>query len=281
MMDAFRQFLDSSEGQQAMRDVFGSGGEGAAGSADPAQLFSQLEALSRQMGALGTGAPLPEEGAAPRGVASPAQPQQQPQAQQPPASLNDALNEALRALSGGPSGAMPAAMPAGMGGGAGVGAEDAAMFAELMRQMGMSAGDADASFMQELLQGLPAGAGGGAVDEKQAAAQMEAFAQNMLGKLATREMLLQPVGDMVARYPAYLSGPARSLPDAERERYAKQFAALQRLLEELRKEPEDKARVFALLNDVFDLGDPPAEIMPASPVDREELRKVQESCPVS
>lgn len=87
----------------------------------------------------------------------------------------------------------------------------------------------------------------------------------MMSQLMTREILEEPMGELSAKYPAYLANPPSEVSGEDLEKYRKQKVIVDKILAVFKKEgysdERDGKEVAGLVGEMQDLGGPPSQIM--------------------
>jgi len=109
--------------------------------------------------------------------------------------------------------------------------------------------------------------GGGSSASEQAAGDdtaMEGLLDQLVGQLLSKDVMLEPIKHLHAEFPKYLASHASSISAEELQRYQKQQALVERILEAYEETPADTDKVATLMQQMQACGAPPAEI--AGPV---------------
>ncbi|KAK9840750.1 hypothetical protein WJX81_002254 [Elliptochloris bilobata] len=87
------------------------------------------------------------------------------------------------------------------------------------------------------------------------------MADFMLHQLLSKEVLLQPMMDIGAKYPAWLDAHRAELPPAELARYEAQQRYIARIVAVYQRDPDNFAELFSLIQQMQACGQPPQEIV--------------------
>jgi peroxin-19 len=87
----------------------------------------------------------------------------------------------------------------------------------------------------------------------------------MMAQLMTKEVLEEPMGELAAKYPAYLADPPKDISKEDMDKYRKQSDLVKRIVAIFGKsgysDAQDGKEVARLVGEMQDLGGPPKEVM--------------------
>ncbi|KAJ1977881.1 Peroxisome chaperone and import receptor [Dimargaris cristalligena] len=97
----------------------------------------------------------------------------------------------------------------------------------------------------------------------------EKMMEGILEQIMTKDVLFEPMKELAERYPAWLESHRETLPAAEYEQYAKQYAYVKEIVafynapdyEAQSQSEAGQGRIVALMKDMQDCGQPPKEIL--------------------
>ncbi|KNE70133.1 hypothetical protein AMAG_15110 [Allomyces macrogynus ATCC 38327] len=93
--------------------------------------------------------------------------------------------------------------------------------------------------------------------------EFESVLEGMMESLMSKDILHEPLKDLAAKYPAYLEANKSALPADEYAKYEKQYALITEIcvIYDAGREEEEAKKIVALMTEVQDLGQPPAELL--------------------
>ncbi|KAJ3359953.1 hypothetical protein GGF32_008856 [Allomyces javanicus] len=93
--------------------------------------------------------------------------------------------------------------------------------------------------------------------------EFESVLEGMMESLMSKDILHEPLKDLAAKYPAYLEANKATLPADEYAKYEKQYALITEIcvIYDAGREEEEAKKIVALMTEVQDLGQPPAELL--------------------
>lgn len=86
---------------------------------------------------------------------------------------------------------------------------------------------------------------------------MEDLADNLLGEFLNKEILYEPLKEAKTAYEDYFKEKGDTLPAGEKSNYEKQYSLLMKIVEVLDNEPENKAKLTSLFEEMQENGTPP------------------------
>ncbi|KAI9168231.1 Peroxisome chaperone and import receptor [Blastocladiella emersonii ATCC 22665] len=182
--------------------------------------------------------------------------------------MHRAMEEMLRAMEGGnaASGSAPAKQPT-------VPAADVKSFQDRIKQTMSKLEESDATASAS--QTTP-GAGGEDMDSLVAemmkqmeslteSGEFESVLEGMMESLLSKDLLQEPLRDLADKYPAYLAANKDTLTPEEMRKYTKQQDLIAQILAVYEagedEQPEGAKKVVALMTEIQELGQPPAELL--------------------
>lgn len=88
-----------------------------------------------------------------------------------------------------------------------------------------------------------------------------AVLEGMMKQLLTKDLMYTPMKQICEKFPGWLARNRSSLPKPEYEKFGKQYQCFQQLVMTYETDPDNFSRITALMQDLQEYGNPPAEII--------------------
>jgi peroxin-19 len=90
---------------------------------------------------------------------------------------------------------------------------------------------------------------------------MDFFVETMMQQLLSKEILHEPMKDIVEKYPKWLEDNNDKICKEEYERYDKQFELMKKLIEVYDNDPENMTKIFDIMQNMLECGQPPSDLV--------------------
>uniref|UniRef100_A0A0D9YW03 trehalose-phosphatase n=1 Tax=Oryza glumipatula TaxID=40148 RepID=A0A0D9YW03_9ORYZ len=98
-------------------------------------------------------------------------------------------------------------------------------------------------------------------EEFAGAQDMDSIVETMMQQLLSKEILHEPMKDIVEKYPKWLEENKSKISKEEYERYNNQLELMMKLNEVYEKEPENMAKIFEIMQNMQECGQPPSDLV--------------------
>uniref|UniRef100_A0A453P8E7 Uncharacterized protein n=1 Tax=Aegilops tauschii subsp. strangulata TaxID=200361 RepID=A0A453P8E7_AEGTS len=90
---------------------------------------------------------------------------------------------------------------------------------------------------------------------------MDSIVETMMKQLLSKEILYEPMKDIVEKYPKWLEDNKSKISKEEYERYGNQLELMLKLNEVYEHEPENMSKVFEIMQNMQECGQPPSDLV--------------------
>ncbi|WVZ74331.1 hypothetical protein U9M48_022529 [Paspalum notatum var. saurae] len=98
-------------------------------------------------------------------------------------------------------------------------------------------------------------------EEFAGAQDMDSIVETMMQQLLSKEILHEPMKDIVEKYPKWLEDNKDKISKEEYERYNNQLALMVKLTEVYENEPENMTKIFDIMQNMQECGQPPSDLV--------------------
>ncbi|VAI59253.1 unnamed protein product [Triticum turgidum subsp. durum] len=98
-------------------------------------------------------------------------------------------------------------------------------------------------------------------EEFAGAQDMDSIVETMMKQLLSKEILYEPMKDIVEKYPKWLEDNKSKISKEEYERYSNQLELMLKLNEVYEHEPENMSKVFEIMQNMQECGQPPSDLV--------------------
>uniref|UniRef100_A0A453P8I5 Uncharacterized protein n=2 Tax=Aegilops tauschii subsp. strangulata TaxID=200361 RepID=A0A453P8I5_AEGTS len=98
-------------------------------------------------------------------------------------------------------------------------------------------------------------------EEFAGAQDMDSIVETMMKQLLSKEILYEPMKDIVEKYPKWLEDNKSKISKEEYERYGNQLELMLKLNEVYEHEPENMSKVFEIMQNMQECGQPPSDLV--------------------
>uniref|UniRef100_A0A0D9VJ52 Uncharacterized protein n=1 Tax=Leersia perrieri TaxID=77586 RepID=A0A0D9VJ52_9ORYZ len=98
-------------------------------------------------------------------------------------------------------------------------------------------------------------------EEFAGAQDMDSIVETMMQQLLSKEILYEPMKDIVEKYPKWLEENKSKISKEEYERYNKQLGLMMKLNEVYEKDPENMTKIFEIMQNMQECGQPPSDLV--------------------
>jgi len=90
---------------------------------------------------------------------------------------------------------------------------------------------------------------------------MDSIVQTMMQQLLSKEILHEPMKDIVEKYPKWLEDNKDKISKEEYERYNNQLELMVKLIEVYENDPENMTKIFDIMQNMQECGQPPSDLV--------------------
>ena len=90
---------------------------------------------------------------------------------------------------------------------------------------------------------------------------MDSIVQTMMQQLLSKEILHEPMKDIVEKYPKCLEDNKDKISKEEYERYNNQLELMVKLIEVYENDPENMTKIFDIMQNMQECGQPPSDLV--------------------
>ncbi|KAG2652838.1 peroxisome biogenesis protein 19-1-like isoform X2 [Panicum virgatum] len=98
-------------------------------------------------------------------------------------------------------------------------------------------------------------------EEFAGAQDMDSIVQTMMQQLLSKEILHEPMKDIVEKYPKWLEDNKDKISKEEYERYNNQLELMVKLIEVYENDPENMTKIFDIMQNMQECGQPPSDLV--------------------
>ncbi|GJM86364.1 hypothetical protein PR202_ga02217 [Eleusine coracana subsp. coracana] len=98
-------------------------------------------------------------------------------------------------------------------------------------------------------------------EEFAGAQDMDSIVETMMQQLLSKEILHEPMKDIVEKYPKWLEDNKDKISKEEYERYNKQLELMKSLIEVYENDPENMTKIFDIMQNMQECGQPPSDLV--------------------
>ncbi|KAF0922111.1 hypothetical protein E2562_024682 [Oryza meyeriana var. granulata] len=98
-------------------------------------------------------------------------------------------------------------------------------------------------------------------EEFAGAQDMDSIVETMMQQLLSKEILHEPMKDIVEKYPKWLEDNKSKINKEEYERYSNQLELMMKLNEVYENEPENMTKIFEIMQNMQECGQPPSDLV--------------------
>ncbi|KAG8071727.1 hypothetical protein GUJ93_ZPchr0006g42397 [Zizania palustris] len=98
-------------------------------------------------------------------------------------------------------------------------------------------------------------------EEFAGAQDMESIVETMMQQLLSKEILYEPMKDIVEKYPKWLEDNKSKISKEEYERYQNQLELMLKLNEVYENEPGNMSKIFEIMQNMQECGQPPSDLV--------------------
>ncbi|TVU28936.1 hypothetical protein EJB05_20474 [Eragrostis curvula] len=130
---------------------------------------------------------------------------------------------------------------------------------------------------REAVRGLETATGGGGIpgldddammeefvkqfEEFAGAQDMDSIVETMMQQLLSKEILHEPMKDIVEKYPKWLEDNKDKISKEEYDRYNKQLELMTKLIAVYENDPENMTKIFDIMQNMQECGQPPSDLV--------------------
>ncbi|XP_047077692.1 peroxisome biogenesis protein 19-1-like [Lolium rigidum] len=93
------------------------------------------------------------------------------------------------------------------------------------------------------------------------AQDMDSIVETMMKQLLSKEILHEPMKDIVEKYPQWLEDNKSKISKEDFERYSNQLELMLKLNEVYEHEPENMSKIFEIMQNMQECGQPPSDLV--------------------
>jgi peroxin-19 len=90
---------------------------------------------------------------------------------------------------------------------------------------------------------------------------MDSIVETMMQQLLSKEILHEPMKDIVEKYPKWLEDNKDKISKEEYGRYNNQLELMVKLIEVYENDPENMTRIFDIMQNMQECGQPPSDLV--------------------
>lgn len=90
---------------------------------------------------------------------------------------------------------------------------------------------------------------------------MDSIVETMMQQLLSKEILHEPMKDIVEKYPKWLEDNKDKISKEEYERFNHQLELMMKLNEVYENEPENMSKIFEIMQNMQECGQPPSDLV--------------------
>jgi peroxin-19 len=90
---------------------------------------------------------------------------------------------------------------------------------------------------------------------------MDSIVETMMKQLLSKEILHEPMKDIVEKYPQWLEDNKSKISKEDFERYSNQLELMLKLNEVYEHEPENMSKIFEIMQNMQECGQPPSDLV--------------------
>lgn len=90
---------------------------------------------------------------------------------------------------------------------------------------------------------------------------MDSIVETMMQQLLSKEILHEPMKDIVEKYPKWLEDNKDKISKEEYERYNNQLELMVKLIEVYENDPENMTKIFDIMQSMQECGQPPSDLV--------------------
>ncbi|KAJ1280296.1 hypothetical protein BS78_04G220700 [Paspalum vaginatum] len=98
-------------------------------------------------------------------------------------------------------------------------------------------------------------------EEFAGAQDMDSIVETMMQQLLSKEILHEPMKDIVEKYPKWLEDNKDKISKEEYERYSNQLDFMVKLIEVYENDPENMTKIFDIMQNMQECGQPPSDLV--------------------
>ncbi|KQK00638.1 peroxisome biogenesis protein 19-1 isoform X2 [Brachypodium distachyon] len=98
-------------------------------------------------------------------------------------------------------------------------------------------------------------------EEFAGAQDMDSIVEKMMKQLLSKEILHEPMKDIVEKYPKWLEDNKSKISKEEHERYSNQLELMLKLNDVYEHEPENMSKIFEIMQNMQECGQPPSDLV--------------------
>ncbi|XP_006647636.2 peroxisome biogenesis protein 19-1-like [Oryza brachyantha] len=98
-------------------------------------------------------------------------------------------------------------------------------------------------------------------EEFAGAQDMDSIVETMMQQLLSKEILHEPMKDIVEKYPKWLEDNKSKISKEEYERYNNQLGLMMKLNDVYENEPENMTKIFEIMQNMQECGQPPSDLV--------------------
>ncbi|CAL4886260.1 unnamed protein product [Urochloa decumbens] len=98
-------------------------------------------------------------------------------------------------------------------------------------------------------------------EEFAGAQDMDSIVETMMQQLLSKEILHEPMKDIVEKYPKWLEDNKDKISKEEYDRYNNQLELMVKLIEVYENDPENTAKIFDIMQNMQECGQPPSDLV--------------------
>ncbi|KAG8060002.1 hypothetical protein GUJ93_ZPchr0002g25187 [Zizania palustris] len=98
-------------------------------------------------------------------------------------------------------------------------------------------------------------------EEFAGAQDMESIVETMMQQLLSKEILYEPMKDIVEKYPKWLEDNKSKISKEEYMRYQNQLELMMKLNDIYENEPENMTKIFEIMQNMQECGQPPSDLV--------------------